>query len=63
MLNCDINDEWFLKSIMWTDESKFSREGIKTVTKHAEDVCLFFIFIKTVCDRSTINVGRNRAHS
>lgn len=28
MLNSDIDDRWFLKSILWTDESKFSREGI-----------------------------------
>lgn len=28
MLSNDIDDERFLKSILWTDESKFSREGI-----------------------------------
>ncbi|XP_074032655.1 uncharacterized protein [Leptinotarsa decemlineata] len=28
LLNADIDDAWFLKSILWTDESKFSREGI-----------------------------------
>lgn len=28
ILNCDIDDGCFLKSILWTDESKFSREGI-----------------------------------
>lgn len=28
LLNADIEDGWFLKSILWTDESKFSREGI-----------------------------------
>lgn len=28
LLNGDIEDAWFLKSILWTDESKFSREGI-----------------------------------
>lgn len=28
LLNGDIDNAWFLKSILWTDESKFSREGI-----------------------------------
>ncbi|KAG5893918.1 hypothetical protein JTB14_028728 [Gonioctena quinquepunctata] len=28
LLNADIDDAWLLKSILWTDESKFSREGI-----------------------------------
>ncbi|CAG9792952.1 unnamed protein product [Diatraea saccharalis] len=28
MLNSDIDDGWFLKSILWTDEFKFSKEGI-----------------------------------
>lgn len=28
LLNGDIENAWFLKSILWTDESKFSREGI-----------------------------------
>ncbi|XP_074031919.1 uncharacterized protein [Leptinotarsa decemlineata] len=27
-LNADIDDAWFSKSILWTDESKFFREGI-----------------------------------
>lgn len=28
LLNADIEDSWFLKSILWTDESQFTREGI-----------------------------------
>lgn len=28
MLNADIEDRLFLKSVLWTDESKFTREGI-----------------------------------
>lgn len=28
LLNSDIEDAWFLKSVLWTDESKFSKEGI-----------------------------------
>ena len=28
LLNNDIEDPWFLRSILWTDEAKFTREGI-----------------------------------
>lgn len=49
LLNGDIENSWFLKTILWTDESQFTREGITN-----------FHNLHEWADKGAIHIGRNK---
>ncbi|KAG5896180.1 hypothetical protein JTB14_016955 [Gonioctena quinquepunctata] len=49
LLNADIDDAWLLKSILWTDESKFSGKELLISTTFMNGLI-----------RTAIHIGKNR---